>query len=646
MKTATRLILVGSLACLAPASLSITAAADPTAANSVSSQQAYQLAAQALSAEAEGDFVARQRLLREAELLDANCELARSMKNELRYESDWVSAKQFVDKLATDPLLAEYERQRGQGEMNADQHFALGQWCIQNKLMLQAYGHLNRALQIDRNHTPALRALGYQQMGSEWISPAQLRLAQAQAEETRASIAKFSDQLREIQELLASPRPAKRDEGVKKLKELTDPAAIAAVDAMLSNSSSEVAKLVVDWMASVDAVRSSQILSRFALLHPDAAIRQQATAALKPRSMHDYVPQLISMTMSPVAAMLVPVFQRDGSLAGYRQAFSQESAKQSNLVVVDSTYERFNVVVNRPAAGASDTMIRGSRTAPITALLERSVTQAAANEANTRQAMAQRDNAAIVVRNTRIAELLSSVTDQEIPATATGIWQWWDKYNEADTQNSKSTGVSRQAISRAVPRYQEALYARPTDYQAPPPPTPEQLAARQSLRELWASGMLPRGECLVAGTPVMTIRGLRPIEGVRTGDLVLTRDIQSGSLAWKPVIDDTQRAPESIREIRLSMQTIRCTGGHLFWVSGKGWTKASQLQAGDVLHAAEEPTVVAEVKTLPAEATFNLAVADNANYFVGPEMVLTHDVTERESTGVKVPGLNDVAATP
>jgi len=415
---------------------------------------------------------------------------------------------------------------------------------------------------------------------------------------------------------------------------------------MLSNLSGEVAEAVVGWMVDIDAVRSSQVLSRFALLHPDAALRRQATEALKPRPMHDYVPQLVGMTVSPVAAMLVPVFERDGSLAGYRQAFAQESATQTNLIVLDSSYERFNVAVNPPSVDATDSNIVGRRNAAITVPFERSITRAAANEANQRQAIVQRDNATIVARNTRIAELLSSIAEEEIPATPSGIWQWWDKHNESQTQASKSANLTRQAISRAVPRYQELRYARPSNYQAPPPPTVEQLAARRQLLQRLASGDFQRGECLVAGTPVMTIRGLRAIESIRTGDLVLTRDIQSGSLAWKPVIDDTQRAPESIWEIRLSSQTIRCTGGHLFWVSGEGWSKASQLKAGDVLHAAEEPTVVAKVKTLPAEATFNLAVADNSNYFVGPELVLTHDVTERESTRVRVPGLNDLEVNP
>ena len=148
------------------------------------------------------------------------------------------------------------------------------------------------------------------------------------------------------------------------------------------------------------------------------------------------------------------------------------------------------------------------------------------------------------------------------------------------------------------------------------------------------------GECFVAGTPVMTNKGLCAIERVRTGDLVLSRDLESGTLGWKPVITATQRPPEPTKEIQTSSQKMRCTGGHLFWISGKGWEKASNLKPGDVLHAASDPTIVMKVDTMPAAITYNLLVADNANYFVGEELVLSHDVTKRESTRLLVPGMH------
>ena len=69
-----------------------------------------------------------------------------------------------------------------------------------------------------------------------------------------------------------------------------------------------------------------------------------------------------------------------------------------------------------------------------------------------------------------------------------------------------------------------------------------------------------------------------------------------------------------------------------------GLKKASELQVGDVLHGAEEPSRVTSVTIGLDEVTHNLEVADNANYFVGQRMILTHDVTPRQTNRRQFPG--------
>jgi hypothetical protein len=345
--------------------------------------------------------------------------------------------------------------------------------------------------------------------------------------------------------------------------------------------------------------------------------------------------------------MLVPVIAPDGTLSGYRQAFAQEGAERNHLLVVDTSFSRFSVaaIVNAPSQD-DDSVVRigSSEVDAANRRIERSVTESATSEAMSRKLAVQQTNAAILARNVRISELLSFVTGEEIPAKPEEIWQWWDKYNETDSQIAKGTRLRRTAISRAVPRYEAFAFASTR--------TPLGSSGSRTRSGLSGEGSATfgiggrRGECLVAGTPVTTHKGLLAIDRIRTGDLVLSRDLETGSLAWKPVIAATQRPPEMTKEIQTSSQTIRCTGGHLFWVSGKGWEKASDLKPGDVLHSANEPTVVMNVKNMPAAPTFNLCVADNANYFVGEEMVLTHDVSKRQPTRMRVPGLHELANLP
>jgi Pretoxin HINT domain len=572
----------------------------------------------------------------------------------LRIDDAWLTVKECIDRLDQNAVISEYERLRGSTELSLEQHFRIAQWCLQKRLMLQAYGHLNRVVQLDPDHEPALRALGFQRVGTEWISPAQLQSARSMAENAQASLQKFGKQLQEVKRCLASPRPAVRESGMAMLKAIDEPAAVPAVESILSSPTSIVATLVVDWMAAIDSLEASQALTRYALFHPDTSVQRQAREKLKIRPLHDFVPELIELTVSPVAAMLVPVFSADGTLAGYRQAFAQEGAERNNLLVVDTTISRFSISTVVNSADADDNAMVRTVDAGVNAAnrgIERSVNELAAQEALTRQAAMQQTNAAIAARNVRIAELLSFVSGTEIPSTPQGIWQWWDTYNESNTQLAKSSQVRRSAITHLAPRYEAFAYARRPDYLGEGVYAVGNMSRSGSLfgdragsggRMGGFSGPI-QAECFVAGTPVMTHKGLTAVDRVRTGDLVLSRDLESGSLAWKPVIVATQRPPAATIEIQTSSQSMRCTGGHLFWISGTGWAKASQLKPGDVLHCASEPTVVMNVKDMPAAPTFNLSVADNANYFVGEEMILTHDVTKREPTRMRVPGLHDLA---
>lgn len=83
---------------------------------------------------------------------------------------------------------------------------------------------------------------------------------------------------------------------------------------------------------------------------------------------------------------------------------------------------------------------------------------------------------------------------------------------------------------------------------------------------------------------------------------------------------------------------MQASTNHLLWVSGKGWVKAVDIKAGELLHAAAEPAVVVSSTAGPDMPTFNLVVADNHNYFVGPNRILTHDVLPRVSMVEQVPG--------
>ena len=146
-------------------------------------------------------------------------------------------------------------------------------------------------------------------------------------------------------------------------------------------------------------------------------------------------------------------------------------------------------------------------------------------------------------------------------------------------------------------------------------------------------------ECLVAGTPVWTASGLQSVEKIKVGDIVLSQDSETGELALKPVLRTTIRPRGQTVKFTAGQESFEASGGHVFWVSGDGWRKASELRSGMVLHACGGPARVTSVEQGRVAETYNLVVADFSTYFVGQQKILSHDFTMRQPSRAVVPGL-------
>jgi len=71
--------------------------------------------------------------------------------------------------------------------------------------------------------------------------------------------------------------------------------------------------------------------------------------------------------------------------------------------------------------------------------------------------------------------------------------------------------------------------------------------------------------------------------------------------------------------VQVGGKTIRTTSEHPFYVRGKGWTAAKDLQAGDLLRSHDGQWVAVESVSEGEElaAVYNLRVAEHHTYFVG-----------------------------
>ncbi len=222
--------------------------------------------------------------------------------------------------------------------------------------------------------------------------------------------------------------------------------------------------------------------------------------------------------------------------------------------------------------------------------------------------------------NERIALILRSATGQQFDADPAAWWKWWTEHTEVLVAGVKPTAIVHHLVSINVADQGLRTVA-------------------SSRQESLSSPIQPRYDCFAAGTPVWTELGAVAIEQVQVGDLVLSRDVETGELAYKPVVRTTVRPAEQLISIRAGSENFETSGGHLFWVSGEGWVKSRDLQIGMVLHTAASPVRVSKVGQGGHAVTYNLVVADFNTYFVGARKVLSHDNTTRRPTQRVVPGL-------
>ncbi|MBR3044305.1 MAG: PKD domain-containing protein [Oscillospiraceae bacterium] len=153
--------------------------------------------------------------------------------------------------------------------------------------------------------------------------------------------------------------------------------------------------------------------------------------------------------------------------------------------------------------------------------------------------------------------------------------------------------------------------------------------------------------CFVAGTPVETEDGQKPIEEIEAGDQVLSQDPVTGDVAYKTVLETSVNESTELVHIFVgeNESEIVTTPPHPFYVAQFGWTAAVNLRAGDVLVLSNGEYVVVErvqheILESPVKV-YNFEVEDYHTYFVGDEPVLVHNGTGQ---GCGVPKANSADA--
>jgi RHS repeat-associated protein len=150
--------------------------------------------------------------------------------------------------------------------------------------------------------------------------------------------------------------------------------------------------------------------------------------------------------------------------------------------------------------------------------------------------------------------------------------------------------------------------------------------------------------CFVAGTPILTRTGLKPIEEIRAGDEVLSYNEKTKQNEFKTVVQTMERFAEPGRILSIKVEgevaPLGVTAEHPFYVRAHHarddtfsedddgeWVEAGELRSGDEVRRADGSWAKVEsvVGATGGAQVHNFEVADNHNYFVGGTHLLTHN---------------------
>ena len=130
-------------------------------------------------------------------------------------------------------------------------------------------------------------------------------------------------------------------------------------------------------------------------------------------------------------------------------------------------------------------------------------------------------------------------------------------------------------------------------------------------------GQPPRtGQCFAAGTRVLTPGGMRAIETLRKGDLVLSGGDAQGLPAIDAIVSVYQSTASQTLRLLAGGESIVTTPGHPFAQPDTRWTKAGDLKVGDLILTSGGTVAIDAIESGPAQDVWNLELAESHRYLV------------------------------
>jgi hypothetical protein len=603
----------------------------------------------ALWCEAHGLDAERLKHLAQAVLADPGNVTARGLLGLLGFGGRWESPEKVAERVRADEergaRLAEYNGRRDRLEDKeralraaverlkvkgrpedayaaqlkanrelAQAHAGLGIWCDRNGLKPEAMAHFTTAVHLDPSRESSWRHLGYVKRDGRWISPEQAAAEAKDDRDRRQANRHWEPLLRKWKSWLGGSA-ARREEAEGLLADVTNPRAVPAILKVFPIGGTEADQSrMLGMLERIDDPRSSRGLADLALRAGTPSLRMAAIEVLKKRPRRDYAAQLvesirgkIDYAVQPVAspgstgALILdthrvrmirtydtpPVFLPASSFRGYVGYDANGLpviAQGRELDQMNRDQNPFSVAMKVREIEARTAALIAAANVKAQFVQQRIVDDVNQVEMLNRQAEA--DNAQIIPVLQLAAGAPKDLKDDE---ESWHVW-WYDTLGYSYKSPSKVTFVED---------------VSPSQY---PPPTIT--------------------TCFVAGTPVRTLDGPRPIESIRVGDQVLSQDAATGALGFQPVVFVHHNPPNKTLRVSLSSgDSVACSVYHRFWRANLGWAMAREIKPGDVLRSLGGRVQVTGVEPDTSQPLYNLDVARTRTFFAGANHLLVHDNT-------------------
>jgi hypothetical protein len=580
----------------------------------------------ALWCEAHGLDAERRKHLALAVLTDPRNATARGLLGLVAYRDHWVRPEQVCERIKADEALtaklAAYNARREERARRlepeartsatlrtaAAAHYELGAWCRENGLEPEANAHFTSASVLDPYDSRAWYALGYADYNGRWMSAEQISAEKRQSQ----ALDHWEPLFQRWRGWLAEP--GRRKAALAHLNEVVNPEAAPAIRRVFRDGHEAHEQIAIGMLAKIDAPAATHGLAVLSVLGVTPSVRAAAIKILRTRAPRDYVGTLVDQIHTPMKYQ-VDAVRGPGSpgtlvveTPRFRTVRSYDAPEVARLgdfflggylgydgngmpVIAtwkdESRLQRDGISIQ----GMLDLAAIEQRTQALIAAANLKATASLQRMIDDVNAIEQ-SNAQATALNARIVESLQGAIDAPgLDPNDEDEWhRWW--------------------YDRVGYRYDPPSQVVTEVNASPQPPAPTLMS------------------CFVAGTPVHTLDGLRPIETLRVGDQVLSQDTSSGALAFQIVTVVHHNPPSAtVRLVLDNGETLVPSIYHRFWRAGDGWAMARDLRPGDILRTREGRARIVSVSSGPTEPVFNLDVAGSRTFFAGTSGALVHDNT-------------------